>query len=135
MTKVFLGGTTNGSDWREKLIPGLSINYYDPVVLHDWTSTHKEKEIKMRDECDILCYVITPKMTGVYSIAEVVDDSNKHPHKVVFMVLTLDDGETFSSEQSNSLLSVGTMIEANGSTWVRSGKIQDLCDTLNYFMD
>ena len=27
MKKVFLGGTCNGSDWREKLIPKLKINY------------------------------------------------------------------------------------------------------------
>lgn len=133
MPKVFLGGTTNGSDWRDKLIPGLSINYYDPVVLHDWTSTHKEKELKMREECDILCYVITPKMTGVYSIAEVVDDSNKHPDKTVFMVLTYDQGEAFTQEQLQSLISVGKLVEANGGTWVKSGVLQDLCDTLNYF--
>ena len=40
-----------------------------------------EEEIKQRAECDFCLYVITPKMTGVYSIAEVVDDSNKRPEQ------------------------------------------------------
>lgn len=30
--KVFLGGTCNGSIWREKLIPLLKIDYFNPVV-------------------------------------------------------------------------------------------------------
>lgn len=30
--KVFLGGTYNGSNWREKLIPNLKIDYFNPIV-------------------------------------------------------------------------------------------------------
>lgn len=30
--KVFLGDTCNGSTWRNKLIPLLEIEYFNPVV-------------------------------------------------------------------------------------------------------
>ena len=34
--KVFLGGTCAESKWREKLIPLLKCDYFNPVV-DDWT--------------------------------------------------------------------------------------------------
>ena len=34
--KVFLGGTCNGSRWRNELIPLLECEYFNPVV-EDWT--------------------------------------------------------------------------------------------------
>lgn len=30
--KFFLGGTTNNTNWRDKLIPKLKIDYFNPVV-------------------------------------------------------------------------------------------------------
>lgn len=35
--KVFLGGTCNGSKWREELIPLLQVGYFNPVV-DEWTA-------------------------------------------------------------------------------------------------
>lgn len=55
-------------------------------------------------------------MTGVYSIAEVVDDSNKKPDKTIFCVLLEDDGEFFTHSQIKSLDMVKTMITQNGGT-------------------
>ena len=85
--KVFLGGTTNETDWRDNLIPMLNIDYFNPVV-KDWNEKAQAEEIKQRKECDYVLYVITPKMLGVFAIAEVTDDSNKRPSKTVFCVLT-----------------------------------------------
>lgn len=85
-TKVFLGGTCNNSTWRDKLIPLLKIDYFNPVV-DDWTPECQDEEIRQRESCDYCLYTITPKMTGVYSIAEVVDDSNKRPEKNYFMCI------------------------------------------------
>jgi hypothetical protein len=42
--KVFLGGTCNESTWREKLIPMLKIDYFNPVV-KDWKLEIKEKDL------------------------------------------------------------------------------------------
>lgn len=41
--KVFLGGTVNGSDWRDKLIKILDIDYFNPVV-DDWTEDDYKEE-------------------------------------------------------------------------------------------
>jgi len=111
--KVFLGGTCNESEWRSDLIEMLEIDYFNPVV-DDWTPECMEEEIKQRNECDFVLYVITPKMTGVYSIAEVVDDSNKQPQKTLFCVLDEDRGEFFTEGQRRSLGAVSKMVKTNG---------------------
>ena len=113
MKKVFLGGTCNLSTWREELIPLLNVDYFNPVV-DNWTPECQEEELRQREMCDICLYVITPLMTGVYSIAEVVDDSNKRPEKTVFVKLRDSDGLSFSSHQLKSLEAVSKMVISNG---------------------
>ena len=54
-------------------------------------------------------------MTGVYSIAEVVDDSNKRPDKTIFCILDYDEELAFTKNQMKSLLKVAEMVEKNGS--------------------
>lgn len=111
--KVFLGGTCNESTWRKKIIPMLKIDYFNPVV-GDWTEEFMERELEERRNCDFCLYTITPKMTGVYSIAEVVDDSNKRPEKTLLVLLKEDDGEKFTEGQWRSLGAVARMIVLNG---------------------
>lgn len=113
--KIFLGGTCNESKWRDELINNLSgsINYFNPLV-DDWTPECQEEEIRQRKLCDFVLYVITPKMTGLYSIAEAVDDSNKQPYKTIFCVLDEDEGLYFSDGQRRSLFAVSKLIEKNG---------------------
>jgi hypothetical protein len=114
MKTVFLGGTCNNSLWREQLIPLLNINYFNPVV-NNWTPECQAEEIRQRAGCDYVLYVITPRMTGVYSIAEVVEDSNKRPSKTIFCALP-DDGElSFNSDQLKSLSMVTAMVKTNGA--------------------
>jgi hypothetical protein len=115
MLKVFLGGTCNNSIWRDVLIKYLKIDYFNPVV-DNWTPECQEEEIKQRQNCDLILYVITPKMTGVYSIAEVVDDSNKRPDKTVLVVLRQDFDLCFNETQYKSLLAVCEMVKQNGAT-------------------
>lgn len=110
--KVFLGGTCNQSTWRASLIPQLQIDYFNPVV-PVWTQEAYEEELRQRATCDYCLYVITAAMQGVYSIAEVVDDSNKHPSKTIFCFLE----EGFNEHQLKSLKAVGKMVEANGAYW------------------
>lgn len=117
--KVFLGGTTNETNWRKNLIPKLRIDFFDPVV-DDWNEEAQEKELEERESADYVLYVITPKMEGVYSIAEVVDDSNKQPESTIFCYLKEDDGKEFGKHQLKSLDAVGKMIERNGGKWMHS---------------
>jgi hypothetical protein len=130
MKKVFLGGTTNdNTDWRDKLIEDLKIDYFNPVV-EDWTEECQEEEIKQRKECDFVLYTITPKMRGVYSIAEVVDDSNKRPEKTIFAYLLEDGDNEFDSHQIKSLDMVGKMVKENGGKWFKS--LNEISDYLNF---
>ena len=111
--KVFLGGTCNGSLWREQLIPKLNINYFDPVV-DDWNEEAKMNEIRERQDSDYCLDVITPKMTGVYAIAEVVDDSNKRPEKTILCILDEDQNRKWLDSEKKSLEAVMKLVESNG---------------------
>ena len=124
--KVFLGGTCNESTWRNRIISMLQIEYFNPVV-DDWTPDCMAEEIKQRNNCDFVLYTITPKMTGVYSIAEVVDDSNKRPNKTIFIRLRDDGNLRFDEGQWKSLGAVAKMVTDNG------GKVFDnLKSAANY---
>ena len=115
--KVFLGGTCNESKWREELIEMLEIDYFNPVV-EDWTEECMKEEIKQREICDYCLYVITPLMTGVYSIAEVIDDSNKRSDRTLFCFLEEDGGKRFTESQIKSLNQVGKMVKRNTAIWL-----------------
>ena len=124
MKKVFLGGTCNESTWRDKLIKMLEIDYFNPVV-DNWTEECYQEELRQREICDYCLYVITPRMKGVYSIAEVVDDSNKRPEKTIFCIVTADFSDTgdiimFDEQQLKSLDKVGVMVQNNGGKYFRT---------------
>jgi len=68
-------------------------------------------------------------MTGVYSIAEVVDDSNKRPEKTVFCVLPVDGENEFDNGQMKSLMAVSKMVKNNG------GKVFSDLTTLAEFLN
>ena len=110
---VFLGGTCNGSTWRDELIPKLNIKFFNPIV-KEWTEQCRLAEIEQRNAADYLLYVITPKMTGVYSIAEVVDDSWRAPYKTLLCVLKADGEDTFSQHQEKSLNAVSELVSKKG---------------------
>ena len=138
MKKVFLGGTCNESKWRELLIPMLKIDYFNPVV-EDWTEECQAEEIRQRAKCDFSLYVITPKMTGVYAIAEAVQDSCRRPEKTLFCILPEDKdisevkgfvwAKKFNANQLRSLLMVAKMIEQNGA--MVFGSLDAVADYLN----
>lgn len=130
---VFLGGTCAGSTWRENIIKKLKIDYFNPVV-KNWDDEAKQRELDARGTADYLLYVITPRMKGVYSIAEVTEDAVKQPTKTIFCYLTKDiddDGEdiVFTAEQKNSLNEVGNLVERNGAKYFKS--IAEVVDYLN----
>ena len=131
--EVFLGGTCADSTWREELIPQLEIDYFNPVV-DDWKPEDQEIELEKRESCDIILYVITPLMEGVYSIAEVVDDSNKRPDKTIFCILDEDIKYQFKREwtkaQRKSLKAVEKMVAKNGGLVVEFDDIADVCNVI-----
>jgi len=117
--RVFLGGTysESASEWRDEIMPMLDeagIEYFNPLV-DDWNDEAQTRELQERATCDFCLYTITPKMTGVYSIAEVVDDSNKNPEGTVLVLLREHDGSRFSDKAWFSLRAVSALVKRNGA--------------------
>lgn len=123
---TFLGGTCNKSTWREELIAQLDerVEFFNPVV-SDWTPENQEREDKARKESRYVLFVITSQMTGVFSIAEAVDCSNKRPESTLFAYLP--DG--FNKGQVKSLATTARMIVQNGGKVFES--LKDIAVFLN----
>lgn len=122
--KAFLGGTCSGYKWRDDLIPLLKCNYYNPIV-KNWSEEDRLREVHEREIADFVVYVITSGLKGVYSIAEIIDDSNKRPEKTI--VCILKDG--FDEQMSRSLDAVLKLAESNGVKVCNS--LEDIANTLN----
>ena len=114
--KVFLGGTCSGWKWRNELQPLLNCDYYNPIV-RNWSESDRLREVHERETADFVLYGITNGLKGVYSIAEVVDDSNKRPEKTIFLNLYKCDANYSSKENAqmaHSLKAVEKLLESNG---------------------
>lgn len=116
--KVFLGGTCAGRKWRDELIPMLKCDYYNPIV-KNWSESDRLREVKERETSDYVLYVITDGMKGVYSIAEVVDDSNKRPDKTLFCNLYMNKQlaqnlTSYRKQMAHSLAATENLLKSNG---------------------
>lgn len=126
--KVFLGGTVNGSTWRDELITRLKVDYFNPVVT-EWDEAARLREIEERENCDFCLYVLTPRMEGVYSVAEVTDDSFKKNDKTIYCYLPTDGDLKFTEKQLVQLERLGKKVLKNGAIWKRS--LDEVADFLN----
>lgn len=127
--KVFLGGTCSGYKWRDKLIPLLKCDYYNPIV-KNWSESDRLREVNERKTADFVLYTITNGIKGVYSIAEVVDDSNKRPEKTIFLNLYQEnENDRLTKQMSHSLKAVENLLRNNGVKIFNS--IDDVANYLN----
>ena len=128
MNKVFLGGTCNNSTWRDELILLLKMDYFNPVV-EDWTPKCQEEEYRQKELCNIHLYVITKEMTGVFSIAEVVD-SVHNKNKITILQV---NSKGFDKGQIKSLKAVLDLVAKRGGTTIisNSGTYDLLADEVN----
>lgn len=127
--KVFLGGTCAESKWREKLIPLLKCDYFNPVV-EDWTPECQDIEEQEKRCCMYHLYVITPKMQGVYSIAEAVNDSKENMLRTcVFCVTKEEDDRDWTKGELKSLDATAKLIERNGGVVLNS--LEEVANFLN----
>lgn len=128
--KVFLGGTCNYSIWRNNLTKLLKSNVkcFNPqlIELEDEGNESIDfmvEEMREKEQSDFIVYVITPRMTGYYNIAEIVNDSIKNPEKVIFCFLNKDISTecfakfSFNKEQSQSLHQIGKLVKRNGGKY------------------
>lgn len=122
--KVFLGGTCSGYKWRDDLIPMLNCDYYNPIV-KNWSEEDRLREVHERETADYVLYVITSGMKGVYSIAEIIDDSNKRPEKTIVCVLY----DNIDKQMSKSLSATLNLAKSNGAAVLNS--LEDIASFLN----
>ncbi len=131
---IFLGGTCNGSKWRDELIELLEpyITYFNPVV-DDWNEEAYQTELKHREKDSFILYCITPEMEGFYSIAEVVDDSNKRPQNTVFCYLKNYGGKEFNGVEYKSIIKTAALVGNNGGRVFSS--LEDCARYLNRIVE
>jgi hypothetical protein len=83
---------------------------FNPLV-EDWTEECQSIEIDEKEnKCNIHLYVITSKMTGVFSIAEAVDSVHNINKITILHILP----EGFTSSQLKSLKAVVDLIISRG---------------------
>ena len=133
MITVFLGGTCNDSTWRDELLTMLDtekVEAFNPVV-GDWNEEAQAIEDWHKANDDFCLYVLTPEMTGIYSIFEVADDSNKRPLKTIFCVLPERDGKTFSIGIQKNFLKIKKDLIKNGARVCES--LEEVATFLNNY--
>lgn len=110
--RVFLGGTCNGSLWRDAFIKEVNkddvlrerLSLFNPVV-EDWTPECQANEEREKREADILFFGITTEQTGFYSIAEFADAVHTFPEKKIVVAFMNHDGDfTPAQEKSNTAI-------------------------------
>ena len=127
---VFLGGTCNGSQWRQALIPKLTCTYFDPVITdREWTTEDGVREQEERANSQFCTYVLTPRMEGFASIAEVVQDSNERALQTILCVLSADAGQEWTPHQLKSLEFTKNIVAQNGA--YVCGSLDDVAALLN----
>ena len=117
MYSVFLGGTCNGSTWRDELIPKLDpekVSAFNPVVA-DWNDEARREEDYHKEHDDFTLYVLTPEMTGIYSAFEVAMDSCLRPGRVVCCILEERNGKTFEGQIAKNIKKIRQDLIKNGT--------------------
>ena len=117
MYSVFLGGTCNGSTWRDELMSMLDqnkIDAFNPVV-ENWDEEAQRNEDYHKENDDFTLYVLTPEMKGVYGVFEVAMDSCKRPGRVLACILPERDGKTFDPFVQKNMIKIKKDLIGNGT--------------------
>lgn len=104
-TVVFLGGTCNGSLWRELFIPQLTVPYFNPIK-PVWTEAYRERENEVKSVAPVAVYVIKPRQVGFYSFIEMMDavfQAASRKQKIGIFFLTQDNESYWSDDQIASV--------------------------------
>jgi len=109
--KVSLQGKSNGSLWKEEFIKMLKIDHVD---LGERNRSLIDFHNEDKELCNFHLYVLTPNTINFYSIAELIDDSNKSPEKTMYVHYSTDRDKRFNKEQVESLYQITEMVKSNG---------------------
>lgn len=109
----------------------LKCDYYNPIV-KNWGEEDRLREVKERKESDYAVYGITNGIKGVYSIAEVVDDSHKRPEKVIFINLYEEKGSKECKQMGRSIKAVENLLKENGiRVYSGNNALKEAADFIN----
>lgn len=109
---VFLGGTVNGSTWRDSLVEKLdkTITVFNPVV-KDWTSEDQRREEQAKVTSEVCLYVFTPLQTGYYAPVEAAVSAVTNPNfETIIAFIAEDQGISFDEHQQASNESIKKLI-------------------------
>lgn len=135
---IFLGGTTNKTTWRDDFIKLMkevnpTIKPFNPVV-DNWTQECVDLEnfVKLHSRYHI--YVLTPRMIGAYSIAEMIDSVHDRSKKVYIYIMesdTDDDGNElrWDPRARNSLTVISNMVVSHGG--IATSSIKEMVEKID----
>lgn len=136
MNKWFLGGTCAGTIWRDELIPYLkknNIDYFNPVV-DNWTPECQAiEEEEKNSKCNVHLYVLTPEMTGSYSVAEIVHSAhlaNIYGTSVDKVIVAIKNSDLWEKHQIKSFDAVLKLVKNIARDNAAVGFINDVSDIL-----
>ena len=128
VNKIFLGGTCNNSTWRSEIEKLVQAPMFNPVV-DDWNEECQANEMyEKENKCNIHLYVITSEMTGVFSIAEVVD--SVHNKTKLTLLHVIPDG--FNKKQLKSLKAVVDLVKLRGGVAYFNKDLNKTVEILNH---
>ncbi len=116
MTRVYLGGTFNGSEWRTQVTSSLKIDYYSPII-EDGDEDVDDVHFEERKMCDYFLYVFTPKMIGAYALSQITNDLYKRPQRTMFCFLPEEQDQRLTATQIKDLELLGQKVESQGGLW------------------
>jgi hypothetical protein len=91
------------------------VRYFNPVV-EDWGVEARQREEVEKGLSDFHLYVITPKMAGVYAVAEVAESAVRRPRGTILCVLHEDGLRVWDKGQAKSMEAVASLVSRNGAT-------------------
>lgn len=123
--KVFLGGTCNGSKWRENFVSTDKIEYFH----YDETLPSPSQEVDQHQlllnksrPCHILLHVLTPMSIDPLNIAVLISDSIKQPKKTILIIVKEDRDYCFDVQAWMMLETIKEMVVSNGAKCLDSFK-------------
>jgi hypothetical protein len=106
----------------------LKCSYFNPVVA-DWTPECVENEYREKLNADYQLYVITSEATGCFSIAELIDASNKVPSRTLCALLGNWNSHNIMAKRFISFSECMNVAVKNGAK--RFYSLQEIADFLN----
>lgn len=125
--KIYLGGSIS-TKWREKLIPLLKLQYFDPKT-EDCDEVSKAiEDIEKRDKCNIHLYVITSGDIDIpKNIAEATESTFNQEKSTIFAIIPQD----IEKKALESLKKAAAIIIRNGGFTLIENDIKKIANILN----